>query len=177
MSEGEALNETVIHVRYGEADEMGVVHHSVYYQWFEVARFEFARRVIGLGIEQLRAKDVYLPVRESHCRYLLPVRFPGRVVVAVTVELDWRAMFRAHHRAWLTDAGQARRLVAEAETLHVFVDGAGRLLHRIPPFIRDALLLAVKRHPILFTGVEAFLSTYGPGGHYGPQADAACSME
>ena len=35
--------EVKIRVRYKETDKMGVVHHSNYYIWFEVARTEFMR--------------------------------------------------------------------------------------------------------------------------------------
>ena len=34
------INETKIKVRYAETDQMGVVHHSRYYPWFEVGRTE-----------------------------------------------------------------------------------------------------------------------------------------
>jgi len=33
------VSETHLTVRYAETDMMGIVHHSRYYPWFEVARF------------------------------------------------------------------------------------------------------------------------------------------
>jgi hypothetical protein len=38
------VTEVKIRVRYKETDQMGVVHHSNYYPWFEVARTEFMRK-------------------------------------------------------------------------------------------------------------------------------------
>ena len=32
-------------VRYVETDQMGVVHHSVYYVWFEQLRTEYFRKI------------------------------------------------------------------------------------------------------------------------------------
>ena len=37
------IHETKLKVRYVETDQMGVVHHSNYYVWFEVARTDFLK--------------------------------------------------------------------------------------------------------------------------------------
>lgn len=35
------INEAKLKVRYVETDQMGIVHHSNYYAWFEVGRGEY----------------------------------------------------------------------------------------------------------------------------------------
>ncbi|NFD92476.1 acyl-CoA thioesterase, partial [Clostridium botulinum] len=37
------INRTETTVRYVETDQMGVVHHSNYYPWFEMGRTEFPK--------------------------------------------------------------------------------------------------------------------------------------
>ncbi len=39
------INQTKIKVRYVETDQMGIVHHSNYYAWFEVGRTEFFEEI------------------------------------------------------------------------------------------------------------------------------------
>lgn len=44
------ITEVKIRVRYKETDQMGVVHHTNYYTWFEVARTEFMRNT-GVNLQ------------------------------------------------------------------------------------------------------------------------------
>lgn len=40
------VSETHLTVRYAETDMMGIVHHSRYYPWFEVARTDFIKKSV-----------------------------------------------------------------------------------------------------------------------------------
>ena len=57
-----------LQVRYKETDQMGVVHHSNYYTWFEVGRTDFIRQ-IGLSYKDMEKMGLMLPVLETHCTY------------------------------------------------------------------------------------------------------------
>jgi acyl-CoA thioester hydrolase len=57
------INETKIKVRYVETDQMGVVHHSKYYPWFEVARGEYITRM-GMTYKQMEEEGIMMPVLE-----------------------------------------------------------------------------------------------------------------
>ena len=37
------ISTSKINVRYAETDQMGIVHHSVYAVWYEVARTDFCK--------------------------------------------------------------------------------------------------------------------------------------
>ncbi|MGD8400607.1 MAG: thioesterase family protein [Bacillota bacterium] len=56
-------------VRYQETDRMGVVHHSVYYIWYEMGRTEWLRER-GLSYTECEAQGWLLPVVESGTKYL-----------------------------------------------------------------------------------------------------------
>ena len=46
------VSETHLTVRYAETDMMGIVHHSRYYPWFEVARTDFIKK-IGMSYTEM----------------------------------------------------------------------------------------------------------------------------
>jgi acyl-CoA thioester hydrolase len=48
---------------------MGVVHHSVYYNWYEMGRTEWMREQ-GFTYEQCEAEGCLLPLVESGTKYL-----------------------------------------------------------------------------------------------------------
>ena len=61
--------ETQIRVRYAETDQMGVVYHSNYFPYFEVARAESIRQ-LGFTYADMEKMGVIMPVIEVQCRYL-----------------------------------------------------------------------------------------------------------
>ncbi|MEM7039534.1 MAG: thioesterase family protein, partial [Bacteroidota bacterium] len=67
-------HETQVRVRYAETDQMGVVYHGVYPQYFEVGRAELIREY-GLSYAEMEASGVVMPVTELHVRYLRPALY------------------------------------------------------------------------------------------------------
>ena len=73
-----------VSARYAETDQMGVVHHSVYPVWFEVARTALSHAV-GLPYTEWERRGVLLMVGELTCRYRRPARYDDEVTVWVRV--------------------------------------------------------------------------------------------
>jgi acyl-CoA thioester hydrolase len=71
---------TNIKVRYAETDMMGIVHHSRYYPWFELARTEFIKNA-GMSYAEIEKNGVLLPLVETHARYIKPLKFEDEVAV------------------------------------------------------------------------------------------------
>ncbi|MGV8984198.1 acyl-CoA thioesterase, partial [Clostridium sp.] len=63
------INETKVKVRYVETDQMGIVHHSNYYAWFEVGRGEYITQ-IGMTYSEMEENNIMIPVLESSCKYI-----------------------------------------------------------------------------------------------------------
>ena len=63
--------ETKVRVRYAETDQMGVVYHSHYFQYFEVARAE-AIRELGYTYANMEKEGIIMPIVEVNARYLRP---------------------------------------------------------------------------------------------------------
>ena len=76
---------TNIRVRYAETDQMGVVYHGNYFQYFEVARAE-AIRELGLTYADMEKAGVIMPVIEVNCRYLRPARYDDLLTVKVILK-------------------------------------------------------------------------------------------
>ena len=66
--------ECTYRVCYGDTDRMGVVYYANYYTFFERGRTEMLRSA-GLPYSRLEELGNFLPVSESHCRYLSPARY------------------------------------------------------------------------------------------------------
>ncbi len=74
-----------VRVRYAETDQMGVVYHSHYFQYFEVARAE-AIRELGFTYADMEKTGVIMPVIEVQCRYLRPALYDDLLTVKVILK-------------------------------------------------------------------------------------------
>jgi acyl-CoA thioester hydrolase len=69
-----------IRVRYAETDQMGVVYHARYLDWFEVGRTEMIRSC-GMEYRTLEEKGLLLPVVDLSIQYRKPARYDDWVVI------------------------------------------------------------------------------------------------
>lgn len=77
--------ETDLVVRYAETDKMGIVHHSNYFVWFEVARTELIKEV-GISYSEIENRlGVYLPLISCGCEFKKPCFYEERVKVSAKV--------------------------------------------------------------------------------------------
>jgi acyl-CoA thioester hydrolase len=67
--------ESKVKVRYVETDQMGVVHHSNYAQYYEVARTECFEACSGMTYETMEAEGVMLPILEMQSKFLKPALY------------------------------------------------------------------------------------------------------
>ncbi len=120
-------------VRYAETDRMGVVYYGNYFTWLEVARTEYFRS-LGIRYEKLEEKEgLRLMVVEAKCCYKSPVTYEDKVYIETRVEGLKNTSFVFKYR--LT---KNSKLVATAETIHVFTDRSGRPV-RIPEKIKEKI--------------------------------------
>src|ERR1700761_4541875 len=85
-------SETKMRVRYAETDQMNVVYHGNYAQYFEVGRVE-AIRQLGFSYKDLEATGIILPVIEWTARFLRPARYDDLLTVRTTLK-SWPADHR-----------------------------------------------------------------------------------
>lgn len=120
-------HETRIRVRYAETDQMGVVWHGNYLQYFEQARTE-ALRAYGWSYLGLEAAGIMLPLVEAHLVYLRPARYDDLLSVKTIVREPVTARLRFEYEV----RNEAGELLATGCTVLGFVDAATRRPCRPP---------------------------------------------
>jgi acyl-CoA thioester hydrolase len=87
LKEGDKMYKSIskLRVRYAETDQMGVVHHSNYYVYFEAAREDF---ISGADIRYKDMEDagVMMPIVETQCRYMEGAKYDDLLIIETFVE-------------------------------------------------------------------------------------------
>lgn len=71
---------TSFRVRYQESDQMGVVYHANYLNWFEIGRTQMIREM-GFTYRGMEEEGVLLPVVDLDIKYRQPARYDDLVTV------------------------------------------------------------------------------------------------
>ena len=71
-----------IKVRYCETDQMGLVHHGSYINYFEEARISLISN-LGFSYSEMEKSGIILPVSKLNVSYLRPAYFDDELVVNV----------------------------------------------------------------------------------------------
>jgi acyl-CoA thioester hydrolase len=121
-------------VRFVETDMMGVVHHSNYLRWFEMARVEYLRRANVL-LPELISAGILFPITEVHCKYIQSARFDEIIRIEVNLAEFSRVKLCFRYRV-LSDERDA--LLAEGSTQNVFTGNNGRIV-RLPQIYHDRI--------------------------------------
>lgn len=76
---------TQIRVHYALTDQMGVVYHGHYAQFFEIGRSE-AIRQLGFTYKEIEAMGIIMPVVDFHARFVYPVKYDELITVKITLK-------------------------------------------------------------------------------------------
>ncbi|MGA2216599.1 MAG: thioesterase family protein [Terracidiphilus sp.] len=114
---------TQVRVRYAETDQMGIVYYANYLVWFEIGRVELLRS-LGLAYSQLEIDhQCILPVVEATCRYKSPARYDDEILIETRPSLLRGSVIKFAYRILRKESnGEASKLLAEGETVHVVCD-------------------------------------------------------
>jgi len=107
-------------VRYAETDAMGIVHHSVYLVWFELARTRLCQET-GFRYADIERAGHYLTVTGVDVRYRRPARYGDSVTVTAWVDRIGSRGLRFSY-----EVRNAEQLLATGTTQHVWIDNSGR---------------------------------------------------
>ena len=78
------ISKSKINVRYAETDKMGIVHHSVYPIWYEVARTDFCKE-IGFTYAKMEEEGVMTPLVGLECKYIKPAYYDDELEVQTQI--------------------------------------------------------------------------------------------
>ena len=126
--------ETQIRVEYHHTDQMGIVHHSNYVKFFEVARTEWLRQA-GLTYAEMERRGVMMPIVDINVKYRQPAYYDELLSVTAIVE-DMpmaRMLFKYEIR------GEDGRDIASGSTTLGFIDKETRRPQRAPKWLMEVL--------------------------------------
>lgn len=127
-----------LEVRYAETDQMGVVHHSVYAVWYEVARTRLCEAT-GYHYAEIEAMGYNLVVAALETRYLSPARYGDVVTVDCWLERFSSRLLRFGYTVRRGPGATADSLLlATGATQHVWVEAGQERSRRIPESLRPA---------------------------------------
>jgi acyl-CoA thioester hydrolase len=93
-------SETNIRVRYSETDQMNVVYHGNYAQYFEVARAE-AIREMGITYKEMEEMGIVMPIVELHTKFLRPAKYDDLLTIKTQLrELPSDHRIEFHHEVY-----------------------------------------------------------------------------
>ncbi len=120
-----------IEVRYAETDQMGVVHHSRYLVWFELARTHLCREV-GQPYSAIEERGVWLMVSGAQLSYRDGARYGDTVTVTTWVA---RSASRGMHFEYEVRRGDD--LLVKGRTEHIWVDAETKRTVRAPADLKE----------------------------------------
>ena len=128
--------ETKIRVEYHHTDQMGIVHHSNYIKFFEVARTEWLR-AIGLTYAEMERRGVMMPIVDVAVKYRNPALYDE--LISVTAFVDALPMARMTFRYEVR--GEDGREIASGSTTLGFIDSVTRRPMRAPQWLLEVIKL------------------------------------
>lgn len=109
-----------VEVRYAETDAMGIVHHSAYLVWFELARTRLCRET-GVSYAEIERGGHFLTVTGVQVSYRRAARYGDELRVTAWID---RFGSRGVRFGYEVDRGADR--LASGTTEHVWIDRQGR---------------------------------------------------
>ncbi len=126
---------TQLRVRYAETDQMGVVYHGNYFQYFEVARAESIRQ-LGFTYADMEKMGVIMPVVETSCRYLRPARYDNLLTIKVILkELPQSHKIEFFHEVW----NEQEELLVTARIILYFLESKTMSRSSMPEALLEKL--------------------------------------
>ena len=128
-----------VRIRYAETDQMGVVYHGNYAQYFEMGRVEWLRN-LGLSYKFMEENGIMLPVVSLTMNYKKPARYDDLIRVktifksqtSVKIEFDYEIF------------NEKDELLTTGTSMLVFVDMKTGRPTLPPSYISEKLLAFVE---------------------------------
>ena len=120
---------TKIRVRYEETDQMGVVYHAKYFNWFEVARVQLLDE-IGIPYKELEKEGYFLPVLSCSAIFKHPAHFDDRLIIMLEISLASLLRLKVAYEVWRKDL-----MIATGTTEHAFISKDGKVIRPPASFV------------------------------------------
>jgi acyl-CoA thioester hydrolase len=122
--------ETILRVRYGETDQMGIVYYGNYAQYLEQGRTEWLRD-IGFSYKWMEENGIHLPVVNLTIDYKLPAHYDDLITITTTLKKIPTFKIEFCYEIYNQDG----QLLVIASTTLVFINSSTNKLRRAPDYL------------------------------------------
>ncbi len=134
MDKKEIIKHTVdVEIRFSEVDSMGIVWHGNFIRYFEDGREAFGKKH-GISYMEMYEKGYMVPLVSVDCQYKKYVRYGETLRIETQFINQMAAKIVYQYKVFQKDSGD---LVAEGESVQVFVTREGELVLTNPPFFEE----------------------------------------
>ena len=125
---------TKTRIRYSETDQMGVVYHGNYAQFFELGRTEWLRS-LGVTYKDMENNGIQLPVISMTCHFKKPALYDDVLTIdtflkkkpMVKIEFDYKII------------NQHNELICTANTVLAFMDAKRKKPIHCPDYLLEKM--------------------------------------
>jgi len=119
-------------IRYYETDQMGLVHHSNYLRYFELARIEWISS-LGFSYQKMEEKGFLMPVIQADIKFKKPLTFGKSFRVKIKSNNIPKVKFELKYEVILDEDD----IIAIGSTILVFLSSHNMKPVRCPKFFSD----------------------------------------
>ena len=134
MSNFKKYNEVDLRIRYGETDQMGIVYHGNYAQYFEIGRTEWLRN-LGITYRKMEEDGIKLPVISLVVNFKKSVCYDDVIKVKTTLKKMPTASIEFDYEI----ENENGEIVTTGNTVLAFIDINRNRPTRCPQHILDKL--------------------------------------
>ncbi|MFL0075748.1 acyl-CoA thioesterase [Tenacibaculum maritimum] len=128
-------------VRYAETDQMGVVYHGNYAQFFDIGRTEWLR-YLGVTYKDMEKNGIMLPVislssnfkKSAYYDDLLTIKTKLKKLPSVKIEFDYEI------------TNQHQEIITTGSTVLAFMDASKKRPIRCPQSILNKITKSLPKH-------------------------------
>lgn len=125
---------TKTRIRYSETDQMGVVYHGNYAQFFELGRTEWLRS-LGVTYKDMEISGIMLPVISLNCNFIKSALYDD--VLTIKTILKKKPMVKIEFDYEIVN--QNDELICTGNTILAFMDRKTMKPTRCPDYLLSGL--------------------------------------
>ncbi len=129
------VHKTFLRPRYADTDQMGIIHHAKYFEYFEMARTELLRS-LDLPYAELENQGFLLPLLSCYCKFIKPIKYDDLVRVETLMETKSGARIKLTYKIYREEGNM---LLAEGYTEHSWVKKENLKPIRPPKIFLDVI--------------------------------------
>ncbi|MFM9908994.1 MAG: acyl-CoA thioesterase [Chitinophagaceae bacterium] len=131
------ISETNIRVRYAETDQMNVVYHGNYAQYFEVGRAESIRQ-LGYTYKDMEEMGIIMPIVEWHAKFIRPAHYDELLTIKTMLkELPEGYRIEFHQEVY----NEKEKLLTTGKVVLYFIEASTNEKTTMPKALKEKLMI------------------------------------